>query len=236
MRQSNTTLITGIIHYQRVDDIDEYYNAVIVLGQPKQEANHAPKHDHYYKNKLLPIGEFVPFEDLLRPIAPLFNLPMSSFQRGGEDQLNLTASNVHIATAICYEIAFNQILVKTVKPDTDFILTVSNDAWFGGSIGPDQHLEIARMRAFEFQRPVLRSTNTGITAIYDAQGQEVGRIAQFETAVLRADVIPYQGTTPFNHYGHTPLLILAFLLLAGVIGHYLVSSKSKNKNTLKTEL
>ncbi|MFT5808434.1 MAG: apolipoprotein N-acyltransferase [Moritella dasanensis] len=236
MRESNTTLISGIINYQRVDDIDEYYNAVIVLGQPEQAANHSPVNDRYYKNKLLPIGEFVPFEDLLRPIAPLFNLPMSSFQRGGEAQLNLAASNVHIATAICYEIAFNQTLVNTVKPDTGFILTVSNDAWFGTSIGPDQHLEIARMRAFEFQRPVLRSTNTGITAIYDAQGQEAGRIPQFEKAVLRADVTPYQGTTPFNRYGHTPLLILAMLLFAGVVSHHLFSHKVKNENPLKTSL
>jgi len=195
MRQSNTTLLTGIINYQRVDDIDEYYNAVIVLGQPEEKENYSPVNDRYYKNKLLPIGEFVPFEDLLRPIAPLFNLPMSSFQRGGEEQVNLAASNVHIATAICYEIAFNQTLVNTVTPETGFILTVSNDAWFGTSIGPNQHLEIARMRAFEFQRPVIRSTNTGITAIYDAQGQEVGRIAQFEKAVLRAEISPYQGTT-----------------------------------------
>ncbi|WP_293160680.1 apolipoprotein N-acyltransferase [Moritella sp.] len=236
MRQSNTALITGIINYQRVDDIDEYYNAVIVLGQPEQETNHSPVNDRYYKNKLLPIGEFVPFEDLLRPIAPLFNLPMSSFQRGGEQQLNLAASGLHIATAICYEIAFNQTLVKTVTPDTDFILTVSNDAWFGTSIGPDQHLEIARMRAFEFQRPVIRSTNTGITAIYDAQGQEVGRIAQFEKAVLRAQVTPYQGTTPFNRYGNTPLLILALLLSAAVVGHYLFTKNALAKRQVKTSL
>ncbi|MDX2321982.1 MAG: apolipoprotein N-acyltransferase [Moritella sp.] len=236
MRETNTTLITGIINYQRVDDIDEYYNAVIVLGQPEQDANHSPVNDRYYKNKLLPIGEFVPFEDLLRPIAPLFNLPMSSFQRGGEEQLNLAASNVHIATAICYEIAFNQTLVKTVTPDTGFILTVSNDAWFGTSIGPNQHLEIARMRAFEFQRPVIRSTNTGITAIYDAQGQELGRIPQFEKAVLRAQVAPYQGTTPFNRYGNTPLLILAWLLFTSVLGHHFVSKKKAAKSQVKTSV
>ncbi|WP_255418847.1 apolipoprotein N-acyltransferase [Moritella sp. Urea-trap-13] len=236
MRETNTTLITGIINYQRVDNIDEYYNAVIVLGTPEQDANHSPVNDRYYKNKLLPIGEFVPFEDLLRPIAPLFNLPMSSFQRGGEEQLNLAASNVHIATAICYEIAFNQTLVNTVKADTGFILTVSNDAWFGTSIGPDQHLEIARMRAFEFQRPVLRSTNTGITAVYDAQGKEAGRIAQFKKAVLRVDVIPYQGTTPFNRFGNTPLLILALLLFTSVLGHYFFSKNTVDKNQLKSSV
>jgi len=236
MRQSNTTLITGIINYQHINDREEYYNAVIVLGQPEQDPNDTVVNDRYYKNKLLPIGEFVPFEDLLRPIAPLFNLPMSSFQRGGEKQSNLAASNVHIATAICYEIAFNQTLVKTVTPDTGFILTVSNDAWFGSSIGPDQHLEIARMRAFEFQRPVIRSTNTGITAVYDAQGQEFGRIAQFEKAVLRAQVIPYQGATPFNRYGNTPLLILALLLFSGVVGHCLLTKNKQVKNQIKSSL
>ncbi|MFT5881457.1 MAG: apolipoprotein N-acyltransferase [Moritella sp.] len=217
MQKSNTTLLTGIINYQRVQDRDEYYNAVLVLGQKTDKNAAIPVTDRYYKNKLLPIGEFVPFEDILRPIAPLFNLPMSSFQRGGEQQLNLAANGVNIATAICYEIAFNQSLVNTVSATTGYILTVSNDAWFGTSIGPDQHLEIARMRAFEFQRPVLRSTNTGITAIYDAQGQELGRIAQFEKGVLRADVVPYQGMTPFNHYGNRPMLSLIFLLCALVL-------------------
>ena len=220
MADSDTTLITGIINYQRVADKDEYYNAVLTLGKQPKASAEQPLTDHYYKNKLLPIGEFVPFEDLLRPIAPLFNLPMSSFQRGAEQQLNLIASGVHIATAICYEIAFNQTLVNTVKPDTGYILTVSNDAWFGTSIGPNQHLEIARMRAFEFQRPVLRSTNTGISAVFDAQGQELGRTGQFVQEVLRVDVSPYQGTTPFNRFGSKPMLILALILALLGLGHH----------------
>jgi apolipoprotein N-acyltransferase len=86
------------------------------------------------------------------------------------------------------------------------------------------------MRAFEFQRPVLRSTNTGITAVYDAQGKEVGRIPQFEKAVLRVDVKPHQGTTPFNRYGNTPLLILAFMLFTSVVGHSFFSKKAIDKN------
>lgn len=226
MAQSDTTLITGIINYQRKDFADKYYNAVIVLGKPSSDpstgldSTHnsaSPGRNHYYKNKLLPIGEFVPFEDLLRPIAPLFNLPMSSFQRGGKHQPNLSADGVKIATAICYEIAFNQTLVNTVNENTGFILTVSNDAWFGHSIAADQHLEIARMRAFEFQRPVLRSTNTGISAVYDAHGQELGRTGKFETAVLRAEVSPSQGMTPFNTYGNTPMLILMFAMLGLVL-------------------
>lgn len=222
MAATNTALITGVINFQRTPARDEYYNAVIVLG----DENGIPEStNRYYKNKLLPIGEFVPFEDILRPIAPLFNLPMSSFQRGGETQHNLAASGTNIATAICYEIAFNQSLVHTVNEETDYILTVSNDAWFGSSIGPDQHLQIARMRAFEFQRPVIRNTNTGLTAIFDQKGQEIAKIAQFETDVLRATVTPYRGMTPFNQFGNTPILVLAFLLL----GFALIRTKLTKK-------
>jgi len=217
MLETDTTLITGIINFQRNEKIDTYYNAVIVLGEQSKSLEEPNSTDRYYKNKLLPIGEFVPFEDILRPIAPLFNLPMSSFQRGGEQQLNLGANGINIATAICYEIAFNQTLVNTVNANTDYIMTVSNDAWFGKSIGPVQHLQIARMRAFEFQRPVIRSTNTGITAIYDQQGQEIARIEQFKQGVLRADIKPYRGLTPFNRYGNTPMLILVFGLFCVVL-------------------
>lgn len=238
MAQSDTTLLTGIINYKRKDFTDEYYNAVIVLGKPNTSldpahSSESPVSNHYYKNKLLPIGEFVPFEDLLRPLAPLFNLPMSSFQRGGEHQPNLRADGVNIATAICYEIAFNQTLVNTVDENTGYILTVSNDAWFGRSIAAAQHLEIARMRAFEFQRPVLRSTNTGISAVYNARGQELGRTAQFETTVLRAEVAPTQGMTPFNHYGNTPMLILMFAMLGVVLLHQGLQKRAQTeKSTL----
>lgn len=225
MLETNTTLITGVINFQRTEKIDKYYNAVIVLGEQGPSLTDPNSTDRYYKNKLLPIGEFVPFEDLLRPIAPLFNLPMSSFQRGGEQQLNLGANGINIATAICYEIAFNQTLVKTVNADTDYIMTVSNDAWFGKSIGPVQHLQIARMRAFEFQRPVIRSTNTGVTAIFDQQGQEAARIDQFKQGVLRADITPYRGLTPFNRYGNTPMLILAFVLFGVVLVRFKLSKQ-----------
>ena len=190
---------------------------MIVLGNKYQDDdtggyfyNHG---NRYYKNHLLPLGEFVPFGDLLRPIAPFFNLPQSSFSRGQYVQPNLVANGLNILPLICFEIAFPRQLAANLTADTDLLLTVSNDAWFGNSHGPHQHLEIARMRALEFGRPLLRSTNNGITAVIDHRGKIIKQIPQFEEAVLKTDVSLVAGATPYAKFGNVinwliPLLIL----------------------------
>lgn len=210
--EKGKTLLTGIISYD--PEKDEYFNSIIVLGKlPLGQGYSQTSSNRYQKHHLLPIGEFVPFEDILRPLAPYFNLPMSSFQRGAEVQHNLQSNQSTLAPALCYEIAFPELLRKNVHLDTGFILTLSNDAWFGSSIGPDQHLEIARMRAIEFGRPVLRSTNNGITAIYSSTGEELGRLPSNTASVLRSEIQPAFGQTPYQRFGQAPLFIFCFLSL-----------------------
>jgi apolipoprotein N-acyltransferase len=217
---NNSAIITGILNYD--NKTNEYFNALIVLGNKNTndaEGDYFYNHtNRYYKNHLLPIGEYVPFGDLLRPLAPLFNLPMSSFSRGPYVQPNLVANGLHILPLICFEIAFPRQLSANFTSTTDLLLTVSNDAWFGDSHGPHQHLEIARMRALEFGRPLLRSTNNGITAVVDHQGKIIKTIPQFEEAVLKAEINLVSGTTPYNQFGNIlnwffPLTILLINLL-----------------------
>ncbi|RBW42437.1 apolipoprotein N-acyltransferase [Psychromonas sp. B3M02] len=212
LEEENKALLTGIINY----DInkDEYFNSIIMLGElPPNQGYSQTSPNRYAKHQLLPIGEFVPFENLLRPLAPYFNLPMSSFQRGGAHQANLKFADTTLAAALCYEIAFPELLRENIHEKTGLLLTLSNDAWFGDSIGPAQHLQIARMRAIELGRPLLRSTNNGITAIYDGMGKEVGRLPADVDAVLRKEIQPAYGFTPYQRVGQTPLFIFCLLAL-----------------------
>lgn len=221
LEKKGKTLMTGIIEYDLQND--DYYNAIIMLGKlPVGEDYSQTSSNRYRKHQLLPIGEFVPFEALLRPLAPYFNLPMSSFRRGAEQQRNLHSGLTTLAPALCYEIAFPELLRNSVDQQTGMLLTLSNDAWFGSSIGPDQHLELARMRAIEFARPLLRTTNTGVTAIYDDQGVELGRLPSFTADVLRREVQPALGLTPYQRFGSTPLYLYYIFIL---IGTYLLYRK-----------
>jgi len=217
---NNSAIISGIIDY----DLNNrhYYNNLVVMGKYSQDDKlggyQYNNSNRYAKHHLLPIGEFIPFADLLRPIAPLFNLPMSSFSRGDYVQSNLVANGYHLLPLICFEVAFAEQLSANFSDQTDLLLTVSNDAWFGDSHGPHQHLEIVRMRALEFGRPFLRATNNGITAVVNHQGEIIKQIPQFEEAVLSTEVSLVKGITPYA--SNTRLIDFAIplflLLLAGV--------------------
>ena len=203
--QNNTALITGITNYNL--ETDEAWNNLVVLGNKNKDdgvGHYRYLHtNRYSKHHLLPIGEVVPFEDWLRPLAPIFDLPMSSFSRGDYQQTNLSANGIRLAPAICFEIAFPRLVNANLHQDTDFIITVSNDAWFGASHGPDQHLEIAQVRAKEFGIAVLRATNNGITAYIDESGQIISRLPQFEAGSLTASVYSTRGATPYRQFGDT---------------------------------
>ncbi|GAM78737.1 apolipoprotein N-acyltransferase [Vibrio ishigakensis] len=211
-RDNDAAVITGVL----TRDADgHFFNSVTTLGvNPNGPYDYNTQH-RYQKHHLLPFGEFVPLEDILRPLAPFFNLPMSSFDRGDYIQDNIVAKGMHMVVALCYEIIFNQQLRDNVTDKTDYILTLSNDAWFGDSIGPLQHMEIARMRALEFGMPVIRATNNGVTAVTDYQGKIVADLPQFVEAVLKTEVVPTNGKTPFVVFGNAPLKALVALLIIG---------------------
>ncbi len=214
-RMNNSTILLGILNQNKQK---QYFNSILALGDNDQGDYQYETAQRYHKYHLLPFGEFVPFEDILRPLAPFFNLPMSSFSRGDYIQPNLSVNGTSFVSALCYEIIFNEQVRANINDDTDFILTLSNDAWFGHSIGPLQHMEIARMRALESGKPLVRSTNNGVTAVTDYRGNVIKQLPQFETGVLKAEVIPTQGQTPYHWLGSWPLYIwLTFSLSLGYI-------------------
>ena len=209
----NTGLLTGIVNYNF--ETRQAYNSIIGLGLSEQSDKQGhyryPQSNRFDKHHLLPIGEYIPLEDWLRGIAPIFDLPMSSFTRGDYQQANLLANGYHFAPALCFEIVFPGQIQQNLYADTDFIITVSNDAWFGHSHGPAQHLEIAQVRAKEFGLPVLRSTNNGITAFIDANGVIQSRLPQFETSVLSDEIQRVSGTTPYRYLGNVTAWLLTVL-------------------------
>jgi len=215
---NNSAIITGIQNYDL--NTKKYFNGLVVLGKKDKNTDsgqyYYQTHNRYYKHHLLPIGEFVPLGDFLRPLAPFFNLPMSSFSRGDYKQDNISANGLHVLPLICFEIVFAEQLRANFSDDTDLLLTVSNDAWFGDSHGPHQHLEITRMRALEFGRPMLRATNNGVTAIIDHLGKITAQAPQFIETVLRAKVELANGRTPFSYWGHWLSFLLAFILFMSV--------------------
>ncbi|WP_019025910.1 apolipoprotein N-acyltransferase [Colwellia piezophila] len=212
---NNSAVITGLINYNF--ESKEYFNALLVLGKksPEDERGYYYNHSNrYYKSHLLPIGEFVPFQEFLRPLAPFFNLPQSSFTAGNYIQPNLIANNLHILPLNCFEIAFPKQLAANFTDKTDMILTVSNDAWFGDSHGPHQHFEIARMRALEFGRPLVRATNNGVTGMINHLGEITAIAPQFEEVVLRGTVEFVSGNTPYSQWPNAILWLMILVPLA----------------------
>lgn len=214
---TQTALITGIVNYDiRTAQI---HNNLIVLG-PQNDSGKLG--EYYYGNKnrfakhhLLPIGEFIPMEQWLRGLAPIFDLPMSSFTRGEYIQPNLLANNLHLLPAICFEIVFPRQIRANITAQTDMIITVSNDAWFGDSAGPIQHMHIAQVRAKEFGLPVVRATNNGITGIINALGEIEVQLPQFTTATLEHELTLTQYATPYRIYGNSVFIVY---LLSAVLG------------------
>lgn len=201
---SQTALLVGVP--EKVPNQESYYNAIVGMGLATGA---------YYKERLVPFGEFVPFEKMLRGLIGFFDLPMSSFvAKTTADSQPLAIFGLNVAAAICYEIAFPTIVQKN-SLYSDFIVTVSNDTWFGKTIGPQQHLEIAKWRALETGRYVLRATNSGLTAIIDPKG-ETYLAHPYETTVLYGEVYPMTGHTPWVRWGISPLMIA--LLIVFLIG------------------
>jgi apolipoprotein N-acyltransferase len=143
----------------------------------------------------------------------MMSLPHSDLAPGADEQpLLRTSGGTALATMICYEDAYAAEQLYAL-PTAGVLVNVSNDAWFGDSIAPHQHMQIARMRALETGRPMIRATNTGISAFIDHEGRVVRQGAQFEEVAMTETVRPRVGSTPYVDSGNRPLIGLCLVLL-----------------------
>ncbi|MEN8942172.1 apolipoprotein N-acyltransferase [Acinetobacter baumannii] len=209
-KKHHTAWVTGIPYWDVVKSHQVgsplYYNSIMASGNDSSGL--------YKKQRLVPFGEYIPLSGLLSWVLPAMqnDISMSGFTRGESDQKPLLIKGHALAAAICYEVAYPNLTRRNAE-DSDFLVTVSNDAWFTGTAGPWQHLQMVQMRAKENGRWFIRATNTGVTAFIDQNGHITEQAPIDKEFVLRGDLPAMQGQTLYNRLGDYPILGFAILLL-----------------------
>lgn len=212
-RANHSDILIGLPYMER--ETKHYFNSMMSLGSHQ---------GFYHKKHLVPFGDYVPLA-WLRGLIAFFDLPMSSFEPGPSQQALLQAAGQNIGVSICYEDVFSSEVLETV-PAATVLVNATNNAWYGDSFAPHQHLQISQNRALETGRPIIRATTNGISALIDPQGNLQGKTAQFEEAVLTGIIQPRQGSTPYVAWGQRPIILLSlFMFLVWAYYRRIVISK-----------
>jgi apolipoprotein N-acyltransferase len=198
-RAQGSDVVMGLLRRDRTTGA--FHNSMVALGAAEQ---------WYDKRRLVPFGEFFPVPAAVRDWLRLMNLPYSDFVPGARDQAPLAAGGETLAPTICYEDAYASEQLALARRST-LLVNVTNDAWFGDSTAPHQHLDISRMRSLETGRPMLRATNDGVTALIAHDGALLATLPQFQPGVLTGTVEPRTGLTPYLRFGNLPVLVLVTL-------------------------
>jgi apolipoprotein N-acyltransferase len=200
-RAHGSDMLVGIL---RADQEDRYYNSIMTLS------------DHvsfYDKHHLVPFAEYFPVPAFVRSWLRLMSLPYSDFTPGAAHQDAVEAGGTTLAQSICYEDAYPSANLAPLA-HAGLLVNVTNDAWFGHSWARYQHFQIARMRAMEARRPMLRAANDGVSALVGERGQVLERAGEFQPLVLRGTVQPRRGLPPFAKTGNWPIVSLGFVAAA----------------------
>jgi apolipoprotein N-acyltransferase len=198
-KRNNGDILLGVLTRQPPE---RFYNSVMTLGLSPRQL--------YNKVHLVPFGEFVP--PGLAWTLELVNIPMSDLSRGAHDQPLLAAAGQKIGVNVCYEDAFGDAIAQQL-PEATLLVNASNVAWFGDSLAPAQHLQMAQLRAVETGRMYLTATNTGITAAIDRDGRVLARLPQFAEGRLETTAQGYVGATPYVRLRDWPILVIALAVL-----------------------
>jgi len=202
-RAHDADFAIGLVNYEPATA--RYFNGLLIMNEDGD--------GWYYKRHLVPFGEYFPVPGFVRSWMRLMNLPYDDISAGPEHQPALRAAGQSLGLTICYEDAFGSSQLAVLR-DATLLINVTNNAWYGDSTAPHQHLQIARMRALEAGRYLIRAANDGITAVIGPHGELAAKLPQFQEAVLRADVQPMTGLTPYARFGNYPVIAAALGLLA----------------------
>ncbi|KAB2934533.1 MAG: apolipoprotein N-acyltransferase, partial [Candidatus Contendobacter sp.] len=201
-QQAGVDYVAGIPTGSREAGV--YHNSIIGVGRSP---------GLYHKRRLLPFGEYLPLRGFFLFFRDWVDIPMADFTSGDREQPLFRAGGQPVGLSICFEAVFGSE-IRRALPDATWLINLSNDAWFKDSAAPHQHLQIARMRALEVGRYLARATNTGISVIADERGQIRARGAQFQAEVVRGEVQPLRGLTPYARFGDWPAMVMMIGLLA----------------------
>lgn len=188
----------GVLYRAKVGQDQPYYNAVAAVKDNDTIA-------FYKKQHLVPFGEYFPLQWLLKPLIDMLHIPVSDFSSWQRAQAPLEVADGRFAVSICYEDAFPQVWSEQVK-SAGALFNVSEDIWFGDSLAPHQRLQMARFRALETQKPMIRSANNGLSSLIGANGRVEKVAPQFTRDIVRGDVMLHAGITPYVEYGNFPII------------------------------
>lgn len=206
-KQHRTKIILGIDERVAGPHGVKFYNSALVIqGELPMRS--------YRKRHLVPFGEYLPLRPVLGAIANQLVPGQGDFSAGHRDGF-MDLKGEAPGLSICYEAAFGNAIRNDVRAGAQFLLNISNDDWFGHTIAPHQHLQMAEMRARENQRDLARATNTGITVFIGPDGRPRERLPQFVRGALDGEIQPRLGLTPYARWGDTPVLALVAIMLLG---------------------
>ena len=201
-RARRSALVFGIL--RESDEGNHYFNSILALDS---------KISWYDKDHLVPFAEFFPVPGFIRSWLRMMSLPYSDFTRGGGNQPPLPAAGLKLGATICYEDAYGSAMLGVLR-EADALVNVTNDAWFGHSTARYQHFQIARMRALEAGRYMIRAGNNGVTGVIGPHGEVIARAPEFETYTLMSSVTPRSGLTPYARVGNWLIICVATVALA----------------------
>ncbi len=191
-------LISGLFSFKN----NQYYNSMIFFSDDTKT---------YSKRKLVPFGEYTPWYNTLVNLSENLNIPLSNLSHGSKEIDQISFGNINLIPMICFESNFPNLIKSST--DNEIIINISNDGWFGKTLAPYQHLQITQIRALEFNRYILRATNTGISAVINNQGQVIDMLENNVEGILKGQIPTTMTRSFYSQYGDLSILMLIFLSL-----------------------